>query len=371
MPTLPDIQTLRLCSMLASLAFFGVFACLWLGRRDERYFLHWAGGSLLYTLVILCFDVSAHTPVQDGLLYALLSASTLLVLTGMRRFDGQAPFTPWLLLPMLVSGLGYGLPAHIFGTDSAAARIGGTCGSMLTMAVTGGLLVFGRRSAEARGRRIAGAALLAYIPSFLAAIAAEALGAAGVNMAALIPMLADQLLLAVLNLGLLAMPGERAQTRLREAAFRDPLTGAWNRAGLAALAPRLLRPGNAVIVLDLDHFKAINDQHGHGIGDRVLAALVESAHTVLAEHGAELVRLGGDEFVILLPDRSRAEASWLADEIRHELRRVLRRDPDLPPCTISLGIAALEPGDRNFSQAIERADASLYRAKAEGRDRAA
>ena len=371
MPDLPDIPTLRLCSMLASLAFFGVFACLWAGRREERYYLHWAGGSLLYAGVIFGYDYSAHTPVQDGVLYALLSASTLLVLTGVRRFDGRSPFPVWLLLPMLASGLGYGLPAHLFGADSAPARIGGTCGSLLAMALVGGSLVLGRARFAPRGRRIAGAALLGYIPVFLVAIAAEAYGSAAVNMAALLPMLSDQLLLAVLNLGLIAMPGERAQAALREAALRDPLTGAWNRAGLAALAPHLLRPGTAVIAFDIDHFKVINDGHGHAVGDRVLAALVAHARAVLPEDEAPLVRLGGDEFVMLLPGRSRAEASWYADAIRREIRAAAALAPDLPPWTISLGVAAVEPGDRDVAEAVERADRSLYRAKAEGRDRAA
>ncbi len=175
----------------------------------------------------------------------------------------------------------------------------------------------------------------------------------------------------MLDLGLLAMPGERAQARLREAALRDPLTGAWNRGGLASLAPRLLRPGNAVLVLDVDHFRGINDRHGHGIGDRVLTALVESARTVPPATGAEIARLGGDEFVMVLPESSRAESSWLADEVRQTLRRRLNRMPDLPPCTISLGVAAIEPGDRDFTQAVERADGALYRAKAQGRDRVA
>lgn len=357
--------------MLASLAFFGVFASLWLGRRDEGYYLHWASGSLLYTLVIFSFTISAHTPFQDGLLYALLSASTLLVLTGVRRFDGRSPFAAWLLLPVAAAGLGYGLPAHLVGADSAAARIGGTCGSLATMALTGSLLVFGRASVPGPGRRIAGAALLGYVPALLAAIAAEAFGAVGVNMAALVPMLADQLLLAVLNLGLIAMPGERAQMGLREAALRDPLTGAWNRAGLAILSPRRTTPGTAVILLDIDHFKAINDQHGHGIGDRVLVALVETARAVLPFAGAEIVRLGGDEFVAVLPGRSLAEATWLADELRHALRRTIRRRADLPACTVSLGVATVEPGDPDFARAIERADTRLYQAKALGRDRAA
>ncbi|CAO4182315.1 diguanylate cyclase [Methylorubrum extorquens] len=80
-----------------------------------------------------------------------------------------------------------------------------------------------------------------------------------------------------------------------------------------------------------------------------------------------LVRLGGDEFVLLVIDRSLAEARWLADEIRHAVARV----DDLPAWTISLSVAAVEPGETDVSAAIERADRSLCRAKAQGRDRAA
>lgn len=392
---LPDIPTLGLCSMLASLAFCGVFVCLWVGQREERYYLHWAAGSLIYAATILAFNhISAHTPLQDGLLYALLSASTVAVLTGARRFDGLSPFRPWLLLPVLCSGLGYMGLALAYGSDSAPCRIGGTCGSVLAMSLVGGVLAFGPAPQPSRGRRIAGAALLAYIPGFLVAIAAEAFGYAAVNMAAVIPLVSDQLLLAVLNLGLIAMPGERAQAILREAALRDPLTGAWNRAGLRLIGARLVarRPerrlldrlrtrrdggepqvrgalgqATAVIAFDVDHFKAINDDHGHGVGDRVLAALAAEARNLAPEPEAFLVRLGGDEFAMVLPDKSLAEARWLADEIR----RTIRLTPDLPVWTISLGVAAVEPGETDLSTVIERADRSLYRAKAEGRDRAA
>ncbi|MCG5246708.1 diguanylate cyclase [Methylorubrum extorquens] len=80
-----------------------------------------------------------------------------------------------------------------------------------------------------------------------------------------------------------------------------------------------------------------------------------------------LVRLGSDEFVLLVIDRSPAEARWLADEIRHAVARV----NDLPAWAISLGVSAVEPGETDVSAAIEGADHSLYRAKAQGHDRAA
>jgi diguanylate cyclase (GGDEF)-like protein len=80
-----------------------------------------------------------------------------------------------------------------------------------------------------------------------------------------------------------------------------------------------------------------------------------------------LVRLGSEVFVLLVPERSPAEARWLADEIHYAVARV----DDLPAWTISLGVSAVEPGETDVSTAIERADRSLYRAKAQGRDRAA
>ena len=75
-----------------------------------------------------------------------------------------------------------------------------------------------------------------------------------------------------------------------------------------------------------------------------------------------LVRLGSEEFVLLVPGRSPAEARWLAEEIRHAVARV----DDLTAWTISLGVSAVEPGEADFSAAIERAARSLYRAKAQG-----
>nr|WP_321182311.1 diguanylate cyclase [Methylobacterium sp. Leaf122] len=80
-----------------------------------------------------------------------------------------------------------------------------------------------------------------------------------------------------------------------------------------------------------------------------------------------LVRLGSEEFVLLVPERSPAEARWLADEIRHAVARV----DDLPAWAISLGVSAVELGETDVSAAIERADHFLYRAEAQARDRAA
>ncbi|UMY18382.1 GGDEF domain-containing protein [Methylobacterium organophilum] len=366
MPDLPDLATVRLCSMLASAAFVLVYLCLWLGRRSEDYLLYWALTSALYVLTLLGFGLSDHSPLQDGSLYALLAASDLIVLAGVRRFEGRPAFAAWMILPIAATGLGYALPAWIVGPDSAAARIGGTFGTALTMGLSGWLVAFPRRGTVSTGRRIAGLGLLGYLPGYAVAMIEEGTGRALINMVALVPMLSDQILLAVLNLGLLAMPGERDSAKLRDLAHTDALTGAWNRAGLEARAGRLLAGGGAVIVIDVDHFKAINDRHGHAAGDTVLADLVARARIALPP-AALMARLGGDEFVAVLPAASLASAHAGAEAIRSAVAGAQGRFA----WTVSLGCGEIRPGETGVAEAIARADRSLYRAKAKGRNRVA
>lgn len=155
--------------------------------------------------------------------------------------------------------------------------------------------------------------------------------------------------------------GERLSgllAQLREDARTDRLTGALNRSGLELAAHRRLaeadRTGSplAVAVLDLDHFKHVNDRQGHAAGDRVLVELVAGWRAELRE-GDVLARSGGDEFVLLLGDTGAREA-------REVLRR-LRRAAISP---WSYGLAVRRPGE-DLDACLARADRELYRAKAE------
>ncbi|UAK25699.1 GGDEF domain-containing protein [Sphingomonas nostoxanthinifaciens] len=212
-----------------------------------------------------------------------------------------------------------------------------------------------------------GLALLGYLPGYAIAVSLSLGFHPGQNYLALIPMLSDQLLLGILNLGLLSIPAERDRSRLEEAALRDPLTGAWNRTALVAQTPSLTRAGAVVVAIDIDHFKAINDRYGHATGDDVLLALTRRSFVLLEQQGGKLFRMGGDEFIAVLPQNTLSEARAFA--IR------LRQWPDetgqLPPWTISVGLSQIEPRDRDFKTALKRADQSLYDAKELGRDRIA
>lgn len=365
MDGLPDLQTLRLCSLLASTAFALVFLAFWHERRAERFWLHWAGSSLLYAATMQGLAWAAH-PALVAALYGCLAVTNILIVTGVRAFEGRPPVRAWMPLPVLAAALGYALPAWLAPEPHAEtlSRIGGTAFLAISSALAGMILAFANRGQASRGRRIAGFAVLGYQPSYAAGILAETAGWSDPNLTALLPMLSDQVLLGILNLALLAMPGERAQAALRESALRDPLTGALNRAGLAARAG-LPAPGAAVILIDIDHFKTINDQHGHAAGDAVLVALAARAAALLPGPADLIARLGGDEFAVVLHATSLEAAQRVAERIR----RAAREPGAEPAWTVSLGIALADGLD--LAEALARADEALYAAKAAGRDRAA
>ncbi|MGN6513601.1 MAG: diguanylate cyclase [Lysobacteraceae bacterium] len=194
------------------------------------------------------------------------------------------------------------------------------------------------------------------------------------------PALWNDLWLLTLILALAAW-GSHVQVRLlvdllgaRRDASRDPLTGLANRRmaeeRLAADLAHALRHGEplSVAMLDLDHFKRVNDSHGHATGDLVLAAVARVLHDEL--RGADLgVRYGGEEFLAILPGTDAGQALQVAERIRARVAQLAVEAPRGPVrVTASLGVATLWPGESREAL-LARADAALYRAKAEGRDR--
>jgi diguanylate cyclase (GGDEF)-like protein len=161
------------------------------------------------------------------------------------------------------------------------------------------------------------------------------------------------------------------QRQLQEQAIRDPLTGAFNRRHmdgcLADAVERQQRHGAAaaLLVLDLDHFKRINDEHGHAAGDRVLTETVGALRSRLRKLDL-LFRSGGEEFVVLLPETDAAGAALLGDALRGAVTAI---SPGAGrPVTLSAGVAALLPGE-DADGWLRRADRALYEAKHAGRDR--
>jgi diguanylate cyclase (GGDEF)-like protein len=160
---------------------------------------------------------------------------------------------------------------------------------------------------------------------------------------------------------------------LQQLSERDALTGLLNRRALAPLmqreAGKLRQHGEAyaLLMIDIDYFKAINDGHGHAVGDATLVNLAgvlrEAAREV--DHSA---RLGGEEFCILLPHSDLDGAMHLAARV-HEAVRNARWDSIQRSITVSVGVAVAHSADETPQAVLERADRALYRAKNAGRDR--
>ena len=175
----------------------------------------------------------------------------------------------------------------------------------------------------------------------------------------------------------LAIANVRLRAELRAHATRDVLTGLPNRRWFLEAARNAVsdalsgRSPVALLSLDVDHFKAINDTYGHAAGDAVLRALAVVMNDVVGSAGTAC-RIGGEEFVVLLPGADMARAATVAETLRKRIAE--RRDSEpgaVPAATISIGIASAPGHARSTEELLERADEALYRAKREGRDRVA
>ena len=168
-----------------------------------------------------------------------------------------------------------------------------------------------------------------------------------------------------------------AERALAWTARHDSLSGVLARGYLVelaghdlALARRYGRP-LAIAMLDIDYFKRVNDRWGHAVGDALLCAVSRACSTQLRASDY-FGRVGGEEFVCVMPETGEEEALACAERMRQAVAAIRLDTPGgAVACTISLGVAALDPAHADFGALLAAADAALYRAKAGGRDRVA
>lgn len=171
---------------------------------------------------------------------------------------------------------------------------------------------------------------------------------------------------------------QQLTAELDQQTITDPLTGCLNRRALARQLPgtiadcRRRQQPLAVLALDIDHFKAINDHHGHGVGDAMLLAVVSCLRSRL-RRGDPLFRIGGEEFLVLLPGCPLADGLGRGEAIRAALEGLAVPVPDHGTLrlTISIGVTALASGGEDPRALLGRADHALYNAKNQGRNRVA
>lgn len=185
----------------------------------------------------------------------------------------------------------------------------------------------------------------------------------------------SEIVMALMSFGFVLMIVDKLISELNVLATRDTLTGLLNRRAFIEAAniefARARRQGEplALLMLDIDHFKAINDCHGHAAGDEMLRAVSRAVMPCLRDYDV-FARFGGEEFVALLPATYGEEATTVAERLRCAVEsnnawfegQALR-------CTLSVGLAVLRPTQRDLDGLLREADLALYAAKEEGRNR--
>jgi diguanylate cyclase (GGDEF)-like protein len=180
---------------------------------------------------------------------------------------------------------------------------------------------------------------------------------------------------SALSLLFLIICNDRLHRELERLATLDPLTERFNRRTIEGLGRREVenakrrRSAVAVALLDIDHFKQINDRHGHAAGDTALRSAVEVLEQNLRDRDV-LGRYGGDELIIVMPDTDAEQAATVCERLR-ELLAWLRCAGKSAPfaLTVSIGVASARGEDADFEQLVDAADTALYEAKRRGRNR--
>lgn len=344
----------------------------WFARRSERFILTWAVGALVLMVTVGLYTLYAE---YSHPLVGLAAFSTMMVsfsvLYGASRQIrlGTSPVRPGALA--LAGALLVTVPPYLFGLDGLGAMLGNLTGGVL-LALSG--FEYWRGRAEAPVSMI-GLALLYWLVAASFALCAVVLVANGELVLSAAPQnWAEDLNLYVSVAGVtgtgalsLALDQTRAARRHRREAMTDQLTGLLNRRALFDRFGKLPLAGSAVVLVDLDHFKTINDTHGHEAGDLVLREFAELVRNLVRPEDSA-ARIGGEEFVLLLSASGTERARDVAERLRQAFAARMTELAGISlRATVSVGVALVD--ERGFEVALSDADAALYRAKDLGRDR--
>jgi diguanylate cyclase (GGDEF)-like protein len=366
--------------LLLTMAFSAVmlFVLRSLRHSGARGIREWFAANAMAVLAMPLFAARGAVPdvISIEVANTLLLGTTVTMLAGYRRHL-QLP-VPWGRLGGCVAlGLFLILVLH-HGVDSFGARVVAMSLLHASLCLEMGLLLRRQLGRAVRRYPVLFTICAAFGNAAVQLVRALVYGAqlAGGSLpwgdasVSMVFFSLGALALPALTLGAVMMVNAELIARARHAADHDHLTGAFSRRAFFDLAAReqnrSLRHASplSLLLFDVDHFKRINDTHGHAVGDRVLVDIVEATSAVV--RGIDTVaRLGGEEFAVLLPDTAAGTALLVAERLRHALDRA----PDAAGVgyTVSIGVATLHPGE-SIAAMLSRADAALYAAKAGGRN---
>lgn len=372
-PTLLLVNTLLFVTLALSL---GLVA-----RRDRSDGLfHWGAGLWVHSAAYVLFALRGTISDWASVVLAngMLAATFALMLEGLRRFYQQPP-RRWLdWSPVAVVLLGFAVLLH----DIQARVAFGAVALGFQLALVIGLLARRWKTTPGRGKHFVVAAFAAFGLMLLGRLAVALLGRMDIasitdsNSVQAATFVLASVTMVLASFGMVVMTRDQADGRNLALALQDELTTLHNRryvqqtlAQHIAQARRLQRP-LSLLMLDIDHFKRVNDSHGHLSGDKVLQ---EVAACIVERVRAQdtVGRWGGEEFVVILPDTDVAGARTLAEQLRVavERRRFTALDGQALALTISIGLHALSGDGEDNEDMVGAADRALYLAKENGRNR--
>ncbi|MCJ2045364.1 diguanylate cyclase [Methylobacterium sp. J-078] len=375
-----DLYTLHFASAASRCAYVVVFLVMALSQRRQACLWQWMGAmgaSMAGSLIMMRVPTDELPPIPVTVaVYWLYGASLVLAWTGLRSFFGRPAKVGLGLVLAALPGVLYPVALGLgLSTRLALAGVFACCllPTLLAASETVRLSAGTERLWAQSIETVAfGLYALVFVLSIGMLVGTDLPVASAES--ARISMVVDQVMGVFVYFGFVAMAAERANRTLLRLAETDPLTGLSNRRGLQTMLRRRFphpgaRPAMGVLILDVDHFKAINDRHGHEGGDRVLSEF--GARMKAALRATDMVaRWGGEEFLVVLPGTDARELLSVAERLRATIAEAPFLLPSGPlRVTVSIGAAGQGPGEAGFEEALHRADAALYDAKSRGRDR--
>ncbi|GAB1597110.1 GGDEF domain-containing protein [Lysobacter claricitrinus] len=378
-----DSATLAFVTGLAGLLLAGTMAGIRLAgmRNDALVFWGVAGlaAGIAHLLAHLTLGFQLHLPRRESLAVAnaLVTFVHVSLLAGVRVFLGKPPrWLPLSLIALATAAAGYVAP-QAWGV--LATRVLVLAPIYLVLDLTAGVMLW--RAGTSRGERFQNLAAASFLfnSGVLVVRIVHALvfgaptGSFDRDPFQTLVFVLGLVFIAVLTMGLALLMFRSKELELRRLVHCDPLTGLFNRRSLFDYAQREQarseRYGTplALVMVDIDAFKSVNDTYGHAAGDDVICETAVRVACGLRDVDTAF-RLGGEEFLLLLPSTSLQDAVAVAERLRAAIC-----DTPIPAIgravTASFGVSELMRGREDWEAAMRRADAALYRAKDEGRNR--
>ena len=376
-----DVNTLFMVTIYVEAILGLLLLFAWAQNTSIRAVAWWGFAHLIRASSVVLFGMYGSAPdlISIDLANALLFTAFAVTWTGARVFDGRPVEPVYLVTGAVLWLLVCRLPVLADAVDARALIASG----IITAYTWATAYEFWRgRSEQLVSRWPAIFMLFAHGSLFVLRTPLVSLlpwtpSDSGVFGSVWLTVLSFEALLFTISIAfiLLAMAKERTELRHRTAAMVDPLTGIANRRAFLQDAASLAKSHSgsprptAVMLIDLDHFKSINDRFGHALGDRVLEIFTETARRSIRASDL-LGRLGGEEFAAILSDTNREKAVLVAERIREGFVQAAREVDGRPVgATLSIGLVHCEEASLDVPELLAQADQALYFAKERGRNR--